>query len=166
VLVPTLPLGVAGGVVVAPLVGGVMSLGASLGLLAVFGLVARNGILLVSDWERSRAAGQEVSADAVIRDAASRAVPVVATAVTVAALVLPFAVSGNIAGLEELHPLAVTVLGGLVSSTVVALFVLPGLYLRFGRSQRGPLPRGWLRGLTGAHHLHRQPRGGGRHVAP
>ena len=59
------------------------------------------------------------------------------TALATAAVLLPFAVLGDIAGIEILHPMAVVVLGGLVTSTVLTLFVLPALYLPFGASAAG-----------------------------
>jgi Cu/Ag efflux pump CusA len=56
---------------------------------------------------------------------------VLASAITIGLIVLPFAVLGDIAGLEILHPAAVVILGGLVTSTILTLFVVPALYPRF-----------------------------------
>jgi Cu/Ag efflux pump CusA len=126
-LLLSLPLSVVGAVLAAPLAGGVWSAGSLAGVFAVLALAIRGGILLgrrISDTEREGA----VDGQAAVVDAArARAVPILQSALTTAYVLLPAAVFGSRAGLEFLHPLAVTMLGGLVSLLVVQLFVLPGL---------------------------------------
>lgn len=130
VLLPVLPLAVAGGVLTAPLAGGVTTAGALAGLFTVLGLAARGGLVLL---RRIRVLQSENGwgphAHVVVEAAREQAVPVLRTALAVALVSVPAAVLGPRAGLELLHPLAVTVLGGLVSLLLVLLLVLPALTL-------------------------------------
>jgi Cu/Ag efflux pump CusA len=132
-LLLTLPLALVGGVLIAPLVGGVRTLGALLGLLAVLGIALRAGLLLVLQ-ARPKQDGLRPAPDQVLRATRDRVGSVLLTALATAAVVLPFAVSGTVAGTELLHPLAVVVLGALVSSTVVVLLVLPAFLAGQARS--------------------------------
>jgi Cu/Ag efflux pump CusA len=137
-LLVLVPWGAVGGVLVAPLVGGLMSLGALLGLVAVLAVCVRHSLLLVHHirtrpWEASSQDGSSVLA--ATRD---RFGPVLRTTLALAVAMLPFAVFGGIAGAEVLHPMAVVVLGGLVTATLLTLFVIPALYVRFvGDAQPG-----------------------------
>jgi Cu/Ag efflux pump CusA len=126
-LLVSLPLSVVGGVLLAPLAGGIWSIGSLAGLLAVFALGIRSAILLgrlISDTEQ---AGQVTGRAAVLAATRDRAVPLLQTVLLTAAVLLPAAVLGSRAGLEFLHPLSVTMLGGLVSLLVVQGYVLPAL---------------------------------------
>jgi Cu/Ag efflux pump CusA len=118
---------VVGGVSLAPLAGGIWSTGSLAGLLAVFALAIRSAIMLgrrISDEEQ---AGGLAGSAAVLTASRERAVPLLQTVLLTAAVLLPAAVVGSRAGLEFLHPLAVTMLGGLVSLLVVQGYVLPAL---------------------------------------
>ena len=79
-------------------------------------------------------------ASLVVRGAGERFHSVVATAITTGLIALPFVVLGDVAGLEILHPAAIVILGGLVTSTVLTLFVIPALYPRF--AAKAPLSCG------------------------
>jgi Cu/Ag efflux pump CusA len=104
--------------------------------LTVLGIAVRNGVVLVTRY-RSLDDGGKAFDPALIRQGTQeRLVPVLMTAVATALAVLPFAVAGSEPGLEIVHPLAVTVLGGLVTSTLVTLILIPALYLRFGFGSR------------------------------
>jgi Cu/Ag efflux pump CusA len=131
----TLPLACAGGVLTALLVGGVTSLGALLGLFAVLGIAARNGIGLLREYQHlEQQAGEPPGPELVMTATRDRAGPVLITALATAVVLLPLVFftdsSGGIAGTEVLYPLAVVVLGGLVTSTLLSTLVLPALYLR------------------------------------
>jgi Cu/Ag efflux pump CusA len=132
-----LPAALSGGVLVLALTGTDLSLGALLGLLAVLGLAVRTTVLSV---RRSQALGTvQLAAD-------DRLAPVVTSAIAVTACFLPLLVLGPRAGLEIVHPLAVALLGGLVTSTAVALFALPAACMRLGYSAGapgGPVVRQW-----------------------
>src|SRR6185312_11286530 len=107
-LVALLPLSLAGAVLAGALTGGIHQVGALAALLGALVLTARQGLVVARTG-----------------DARSQLVPVVTTALATAALVLPAAVLGDRPGLESVQPFAVTLLGGLVSSTLVVLVVLP-----------------------------------------
>jgi Cu/Ag efflux pump CusA len=137
----TLPVALAGGVVGALLLGGDMTLGVMLGLLALFVLAVRNGVTLIRHYqERERghdnAFGPEAfGPELVRRGAQERFAASVTSAVAIGATVLPFIVLGGRSGLEIVSEMAVVVLIGLVSLVALSLFVLPTLYLRFGAGE-------------------------------
>ncbi|HKC28454.1 MAG TPA: efflux RND transporter permease subunit [Jatrophihabitans sp.] len=126
----TVPVSAVGAVVVAPFVGGLDTLGPMLGALAVVALSLRNAVLLVRSYADVPASRRGELARGVVAVSRDQLVTVLLTALLVAAFVVPFAVGGVGAGTEVLQPFAVTCIGGVVTSTFFALFVLPGLYLR------------------------------------
>ena len=134
-----LPLSTVGGVLTASFVGGVRSLGALMGLLAIIGVAARNAVLLVREFGRDTPA----DAQSVNRVVGDRAASIVLSALTMVAAVLPLLFFGRVAGTEALFPFAVVVLGGLVTSTLLALFVVPGA---LPAVLAGPFPRAQSRG--------------------
>jgi CzcA family heavy metal efflux pump len=126
-----LPVAVAGGVLAALAAGGSLTFGSYIGLLAVLGLAARNTVALVDRLRRLEATGGEAVGPAlVLRGTRERVGPVLATALVTGLVLLPVAIVGSVAGLETVHPLAIVVLGGLITSTFATLFVVPVLYLR------------------------------------
>ncbi len=130
-----LPVALLGGVLTGLLSGELASLGSILGLGAVFGLAVRNGVTTIRHYrELQRIEKSEVSPELVLRGTRDRLAPILMTAVVTALALLPFALLGDIAGHEILHPLAVATLGALVSATLVNVFVVPALYLAFGAS--------------------------------
>jgi len=125
-----LPLTAVGGVLTAPLVGGVGTAGAMAGLFVVLALAVRGGIVLLRRIREMEGSNGWGSGPAVVLEATrDQAVSIVQSALAVAAVMLPAAVLGTRAGLELLNPLAVTVIGGLVSMVVVLLLVLPALHI-------------------------------------
>jgi Cu/Ag efflux pump CusA len=115
----------------------VISLGSLVGFLTVFGIAARNGILMVSHFQRLEAQeGQAFGPELVLRGASERLAPILMTAMATGLALVPLAVAGSIPGHEIEHPMAIVILGGLVTATLLNLFVLPSLYLRFGRPKR------------------------------
>jgi len=134
----TLPFALVGGVAAAFLTGGVLSLGSLVGLITVVGIAARNGIMLVSHYRHlERDEGLPFGSDLVVRGSAERLAPILMTALATGLALLPIALRGERAGYEIEHPLAVVILGGLVTSTVLNLFLLPPLYLRWARPGLG-----------------------------
>jgi Cu/Ag efflux pump CusA len=127
-----LPVALAGGAV-AGLIDGELSLGSLIGFLALFGLAARQGLVLVRHFQDlERYEGERFGLELVRRGARERLAPVLASASALAAVALVFVILGSRPGLEIVHPMAVVVLGGLVTTTLVSLLALPALYLRFG----------------------------------
>ncbi|MGH2776135.1 MAG: efflux RND transporter permease subunit [Actinomycetota bacterium] len=137
----TLPMALVGGVIAAYLGGGVISLGSLVGFLTVLGIVARNGIMLISHYQHlERHEGVTFGPELVLRGAKERVVPIMMTVLTTGLVLIPLIVAGEIPGQEIEHPMAVVILGGLVTATLLNLFVVPALYLRFGRSRRKAAP--------------------------
>ena len=133
----TLPMALVGGILAVWLGDGILSLGSLIGFLTVFGIAARNGILMVSHFQHlEHEEGEAFGPALVLRGAKERLAPILMTAGATGLALVPLAVAGPIAGHEIEHPMAIVILGGLITSTLLNLFVLPSLYLRFGKSRR------------------------------
>src|SRR5918993_1227475 len=133
----TLPMALVGGVLAVWLGGGILTLGSLIGFLTVFGIAARNGILMISHFQHLEGEeGEPFGPGLVLRGAKERLAPILMTAGATRLALVPRAVAGSVAGNEIEYPMAIVILGGLVTSTLLNLFVLPSLYLRFGRSVR------------------------------
>jgi Cu/Ag efflux pump CusA len=132
----TLPLALVGGAVGVLIDGGTMELGSLVGLLTVFGIAVRNWVLLLRRFQHlERHEGEEFGPDLVLRGTREHLAPVLLTATVTAGLFLPFVLRGDLPGHEIIHPMGAAILGGLVTSTVLNLFLVPALYLRFGNGQ-------------------------------
>jgi Cu/Ag efflux pump CusA len=133
----TLPMALVGGVLAAYFTGGVISLGSLVGFFTVFGIAARNGILLINHCQHlEKHEGEPFGPALVLRGARERLAPILMTSLATALAVVPLVVLGDRPGHEIEYPLAVVILGGLATSTLLNLFVVPSLYLRFGRRRR------------------------------
>ena len=133
----TLPMALVGGVLANYLAGGVISLGSLVGFFTVFGISARNGILLVNHCQHlEKHEGEQFGAALVLRGARERLSPILMTSLATALAVVPLVVLGDRPGHEIEYPLAVVILGGLVTSTLLNIFVVPSLYLRFAHGRR------------------------------
>ena len=128
------PFALVGGVIAVALTGHSLSLGSLVGFVTLFGIAARNAILLVSHADHLvQAEGQAWSLQTVIRATRERVTPILMTALVTALGLLPLALQTGQAGREIQGPMAIVILGGLVTSTVMSLFLLPSLVWRFGR---------------------------------
>ncbi|MDB5683099.1 MAG: hypothetical protein JWM75_797 [Sphingomonas bacterium] len=135
----SLPFALVGGVVGVALTGGVLSLGSLVGFVTVIGISARNGIMLLSHYDHLRRfEGEAFGPGLILRGAEERLVPILMTAACAGLALLPLIVAGNAPGHEIEHPMAIVILGGLVSSTALNLFLMPALYARFGREKPAP----------------------------
>jgi len=129
----SLPLALIGAVWAVTLSGAHLSLGSLVGFLALLGITARNGIMLVSHYRYlRRETGLPFGRGLVMRGSLDRLAPILMTALVAALGLLPLALGGERAGQEIEHPMAVVILGGLFTSTLLNLFVVPALYLRWG----------------------------------
>jgi len=127
-----LPSTLIGGVIAVALSGGTLSLGAMVGFVALFGIAARNTILLISHYEHLISVeGQPWSLATALRGAQERLTPVLLTALLTALALLPVALQSHQPGHEIEGPMAVVILGGLVSSTLVGLVLVPPLAARW-----------------------------------
>ena len=127
----TLPVAVAGGVLAAWGYGGPMTLATVAGLLAVLAVAVRSNVMLMHRYLQLRTEGVPFGSELVARGAQDRLGPTVRTAVITASLLLPAVAFGHVAGQEILYPMAVVMLGGLVTAAFATLAVLPALYARF-----------------------------------
>ena len=129
-----LPSALVGGALAAFAGGGVVSLGSLVGFLTVLGISARNGILMINHFQHlEREEGEPFGPGLVMRGARERLAPILMTTAATGLALVPLALAGQIPGNEIEHPMALVILGGLATSTLLNLFVIPPLYLRFAR---------------------------------
>ena len=129
-IMANLPLALIGGVIAIFATGGIMSVPSLIGLISVFGIAARNGIILVTHYRHLRTEGLSPEA-VVIEGSKERLAPVLMTAAAAAFGLLPL-LFGDLAGKELERPMAQVILGGLFTSTVLNMIVVPVLYLKYG----------------------------------
>ncbi len=129
----TLPFALVGGVIGSFLEGGVLSLGSLVGFVTVLGIAARNGIMLVSHYRYLQLVEHEpFGPELVLRGSAERLTPILMTALATGLALVPIIVGGNKPGHEIEYPMSVVILGGLTTSTILNLFLLPPIYAAFG----------------------------------
>jgi Cu/Ag efflux pump CusA len=129
----TLLLSLLGGVLGVMALGGVVSLGSLVGFVTVLGIAARNAIMLVSHYRHlQNVEGQTFGPDLVVRGAEERLTPILMTALTTGLALIPLVLTGNVPGQEIEYPMAFVILGGLVVSAVLNLFLLPVLFALAG----------------------------------
>ncbi len=129
IVLVNLPLALIGGIVAVALGGGVLSIATLIGFVTLFGIAARNGILLVGNYQRLLAAGAPL-AEAVRRGSEERMAPILMTALTAGLALVPLLLAGGAPGNEIQSPMAQVILGGLLTSTFLNLIVVPVLYAR------------------------------------
>lgn len=130
-----LPAAAAGGLLGVLAGGGVVSLGSLVGFLAVLGIAARNVVLLICHLQHLETrAGLPFGIDQIVRATRERFTPTLASAAAIVAALLPIALFGANPGLEIVQPTALVIIGGLATSTLVTLFVVPAIYLAIGVS--------------------------------
>ena len=136
IIMLNLPLALIGGVAGVFLGGGVLSIAALIGFIALFGIATRNGIMLVSRIRRLREEDPDLDVhEAVIRGSVDRLAPIVMTALSTGLALLPVAVRFGVPGSEIQAPLALVIVCGLFSSTALNMFVVPAVVLRLERQE-------------------------------
>ncbi len=136
-----IPFALIGGVAALVLTNGVTSIGVWVGFVALFGIAARNAILLLAHYgQLVMDEGLPWNLETALRGARERFTPVLMTALLTALGLLPVALHSGHAGHEIEGPMAIVLLGGLVSSTVLSLLLLPGMALRWLRFESVPRP--------------------------
>ncbi len=134
-----LPFALVGGVFAVFLTGGLLSLGSLVGFVTLFGIATRNAVMLISHYDHLvRLEGQRWGAETAVRGALERLGPILMTALVTALGLLPLALGSGDPGREIEGPMATVILGGLVTSTLLGLFVLPALAWRYGRFDQLP----------------------------
>ena len=136
-ILANVPFALVGGVIAAALAGGVLSIGALVGFVTLFGIAARNTIMLIAHYEHLVATeGAHWSRFTVLRGARERLTPILMTALVTALGLLPLALGNGEPGREVEGPMAIVILGGLLTSTVLNLLVMPALAGRYLRPER------------------------------
>jgi CzcA family heavy metal efflux pump len=129
-----LPFALVGGVLAAFLTGGLLSIGSLVGFVTLFGITLRNSIMMISHYEHLVSVeGIQWGWDAAVKGAIERLIPILMTATVTGLALLPLAIGSGDPGREIEGPMAIVILGGLVTSTALNLLVLPTLALRYGR---------------------------------
>jgi len=130
-----LPFALIGCVLSAFVTGGVLSLGSLIGFVTVLGIAARNSIMLFSHYRHlQQHENQKFGFDLILRGAKERLSPILMTTLTTALALLPIVIGGNRPGQEIEHPMALVILGGLITSALLNLLVMPVIYYKFGKS--------------------------------
>lgn len=138
-----LPLALIGGIVAIFVASGTHSIASLIGLIALFGITMRNSIMLISHYQHlMREEGLPFGRDLAVQGAMERLSPILMTALAAGLGLLPIAISVGEPGRELQQPMAVVILGGLISSTTLNLLVIPTLFLKFGERRFGTAERG------------------------
>ena len=133
----TIPFALVGGVAGVMLDNQIISLGSLVGFVTVLGIAARNGIMLVSHYRHLEEQEGEVFGSGLVqRGSEERLAPILMTVLATGLALVPLVWGGNLPGHEIEYPMAIVILGGLVTSTILNLFLLPPIYLAFGRVTR------------------------------
>ena len=127
VVLLNLPLALIGGIIITYFTSAVMSIPAIIGLITLFGIATRNGILLVTRYQHLREGGMGLD-EALLSGSADRLTPILMTAFTSALALVPMILNGSASGNEIQSPMAVVVLGGLLSSTFLNIYIIPIVY--------------------------------------
>ncbi|MCI4645715.1 MAG: efflux RND transporter permease subunit [Hyphomonadaceae bacterium] len=134
-----LPLALIGGVVGVYLSGGVLSVASIIGFITLFGIATRNGVMMVAHIRHLVDTGEATDFHAAVRQGAmERLVPILMTALATALALVPLALRAGEPGSEIQSPMAMVILSGLTTSTLLNMIVLPALYLRFGAREAHP----------------------------
>jgi copper/silver efflux system protein len=127
-----LPLALVGGAIAVQLGGGVMSIASLVGFITLFGIASRNGIMMITHYRHLLSVERRSLRDAVVEGSLDRLIPILMTALTAALALVPIVLATGEPGNEIQAPMAAVILGGLTSSTLLNLLVIPALFARFG----------------------------------
>ena len=127
IILVNMPLAMIGGVLILVLTGSELNIPAIIGFISLLGITTRNGMLLVSRYNALKEEGIGL-AERIRRGSTDRLLPIVMTALTSALALIPLALNGGKPGNEIQSPLAVVILGGLISSTLLNVFIVPAIY--------------------------------------
>lgn len=134
IILLNLPLALIGGVFSLYLTTGIVSIPAIIGFITLFGIATRNGILLISNYQTLQHEGHSLM-DTIITGSRERLSPILMTALTAALALIPLAMSGHVAGNEIQSPMAKVILGGLLTSTLLNIFIVPIVYYLVSRNK-------------------------------
>lgn len=127
IILINLPLALIGGVISVYMTSGILSIPAIIGFITLFGVATRNGILLVSHYQNLMAEGVSLE-DTIYKGSLDRLSPILMTALTAGLALIPLAIAGDLPGNEIQSPMAIVILGGLLTSTLLNIFVVPAVF--------------------------------------
>ncbi|MBN4077599.1 efflux RND transporter permease subunit, partial [bacterium AH-315-C20] len=130
-----LPLALIGGIFLVYFTSGIISIASTIGFISLFGIATRNGILLVSRYQALQKSGM-AKMDLIMKGSIDRLNPILMTALTTALALIPLALKGEEAGNEIQSPMAIVILGGLLTATFLNAIVVPCIYTIAGQSNK------------------------------
>jgi CzcA family heavy metal efflux pump len=130
-----LPLALIGGVVMVFIAGGTLSIASLVGFITLFGIATRNGIMLISHYQHLMEFEGKTFNEAIVQGSMERLSPILMTALVTGIGLVPLALGAGEPGKEIQQPMAVVILGGIVTSTFLNMIVIPALYLKYGQSR-------------------------------
>ncbi|BAX81619.1 efflux RND transporter permease subunit [Labilibaculum antarcticum] len=136
IILLNLPLALIGGVFTIYFTSGMLSIPAIIGFITLFGIATRNGILLISNYQSMKKKGLAIK-DIIVQGSVHRLSPILMTALTAALALIPMAIAGDKPGNEIQSPMAVVILGGLLSSTLLNIYIIPIVYLLLNTKNKG-----------------------------
>lgn len=134
IIMLNLPLALIGGILAINFSSGILNIPAIIGFITLFGIATRNGILLVSRYQALHHQGISLK-ERVLDGSVDRLIPILMTALTAALALIPLALKGDLPGNEIQSPMAVVILGGLLSSTLLNGFIIPVVYLLINKKE-------------------------------
>lgn len=137
VILLNMPLAIIGGVILLKITGGELNIPAIIGFISLLGITTRNGMLLMSRYDQLRSEGVGLM-ERIVHGSTDRLNPILMTALSSALALIPLAVNGDKPGNEIQSPLAIVILGGLLTSTVLNVFIVPLVYRYINRKEHGP----------------------------
>ena len=137
IILINMPLAMIGGVLILVFTGAELNIPAIIGFISLLGITTRNGMLLISHYNQLKAEGEPLM-KRIIHGSIDRLNPIIMTALTSALALIPLALRGGEAGNEIQSPLAVVILGGLITATVLNIFVVPVIYYLTTRKEEEP----------------------------
>jgi CzcA family heavy metal efflux pump len=135
IILLNMPLAIIGGVFILVITGGELNIPALIGFISLMGITTRNGMLLISHYNVLKEEGLNLH-DRVITGSCDRLLPIIMTALTSALALIPLAVNGDQPGNEIQSPMAIVILGGLVTATILNIFVVPAFYMIINKSKQ------------------------------